>query len=54
MIEIIKNNRPVKVKKKKLKELHLIDVDFSSIKKIVGNKLLLDNTFQLLKKEYNG
>lgn len=54
MIEIIKNNRPVKVKKKKLKQPHLIDVDFSSLKKISGNKLLLDNTFQLLKKEYNG
>jgi hypothetical protein len=54
MIEIIKNNRPVKVKNKKLKELHLINVDFSALKRISGNKLLLDNTFQLLKKEYNG
>lgn len=54
MIEIIKNNKPVKVKKQKLNEPHLIDVDFSALRKISGNKLLLDTTFQLLKKEYNG
>jgi hypothetical protein len=53
-IEIIKNNKPVKVKKNKLKQPHLIDVDFSALKQISGNKLLLDSTFQLLKKEYNG
>ena len=53
-MEILKNDRPVKIKKTKLKQPYLIDVDFSALKQISGNKLLLDNTFQLLKKEYNG
>lgn len=51
MIEITKNNKPVKVKKKKLKQPQLIDLDFSSIKQLTGNKILLEHVFQMIKNE---
>lgn len=52
-IEIRKNNKIIKSKKIKLKKPNLIDIDFSSIKSLVGNKIMLEQMFQQTKKEYN-
>jgi len=51
MIEITKNNKPVKVKKKKLKQPKLIDIDFSSIHQLTGNKKILEHVFHITKNE---
>jgi hypothetical protein len=50
-IQILKNNKPFKVKKKKLKQPVLVDMDFSSIHQLVGNKSILEYCFQLTKNE---
>jgi hypothetical protein len=50
-IEILKHNRPIKVKKKKLKQPHMMEIDFTSISKLVGNKIMLENIFQITKNE---
>jgi len=50
-IEIYKSKRPIKVKKTKLKHPTVINIDFSSINQLVGNKTILENTFQLIKTE---
>lgn len=50
-IEILRHNRPFKVKKKKLKKPTVMDIDFSSIHQLVGNKTILEQTFQLTKTE---
>lgn len=51
-IEIYKNQKPVKVKKTKLIKPNIIDIDFKSIKSLVGNKIMLEQSFQLTKSEY--
>jgi hypothetical protein len=51
-IEIFKNDKPIKVKKKKLKQPNIIEIDFYSIHELVGNKTILEQTFQLTKTEY--
>ena len=54
-IEIYKNKKKLnKIKKVKLFKPNIIEVDFSSIKELKGNKLILDSVFQNLKKEYHG
>jgi hypothetical protein len=40
-----------KKKQQKIKTLQLSEIDFSSIKKLVGNKIILEHTFQLTKNE---
>jgi hypothetical protein len=50
-IEIYRSKRPIKVKKTKLKQPTVMDIDFSSIHQLVGNKTILENTFQLTKTE---
>lgn len=57
MIEIYKDNKKIKVPKKiSLKPIKLIDLDFSSIKELKGNKTILEFHFQNQKLEdiYNG
>lgn len=46
-IEIIK-----KKKQKQIKTLQLPEIDFSSISKLKGNKIILEHTFQLTKNEF--
>jgi hypothetical protein len=46
------NNKPVKVKKVKLKKPELIVPDFSSINKLKGNKPLLEHSFQVIRYGY--
>jgi hypothetical protein len=54
-IEIYKNKKKLnKINKVKLFKPNIIEVDFSSIKELKGNKLILDSVFQNLKKEYHG
>ena len=50
-IEIFKNDKPIKVKKKKLKQPNIMEIDFHSIHELVGNKIMLEQTFQLTKTE---
>lgn len=50
-IQILRFNRPIKVKKKKLKKPSVMDIDFSSIHQLVGNKIILEQNFQLTKYE---
>lgn len=50
-IEIYKNEKPVKVKKTKLEKPNITDIDFKSIKSLVGNKIMLESMFQLTKSE---
>jgi hypothetical protein len=50
-IEILKHNKPFKVKKKKLKQPFVVELDFSSIHQLVGNKTILENNFQSTKIE---
>jgi len=50
-IEIYKSKRPIKVKKTKLKHPTVVDIDFSSIHQLIGNKTILEHTFQLTKNE---
>jgi hypothetical protein len=50
-IEILKNNKPIKVKKKKLKQPNIMEIDFYSIHELVGNKTILEQMFQLTKTE---
>lgn len=50
-IEIYKNEKPVKVKKTKLKQPKLIDIEFKSINNLVGNKIMLESMFQITKSE---
>lgn len=40
-----------KKKQQKIKTLQLGEIDFSSINKLVGNKIILEHTFQLTKNE---
>ena len=40
-----------KLPKNKFKSLNMIDIDFSSIKLLVGNKTLLEHSFFIIKKE---
>lgn len=44
----------IKKKKKiaKIKTLELIEIDFSSIKKLQGNKTLLEHSFYITKNQY--
>jgi len=48
-MEIYKDNKKVKNLKVKNTELKMIDVDFSSLKSLSGNKLTLDYLFQTIK-----
>jgi hypothetical protein len=51
-IQIFKDNKKIKVKKlKKLTEPKMIDIDFSSIRSLIGNKIMLELTFQQTKNE---
>jgi len=50
-IEIYKSKKPIKVKKTKLKQPTVVDIDFSSIHQLIGNKTILEHTFQLTKNE---
>jgi hypothetical protein len=51
-LEIYKDNKKIKVKKlKKLTEPKMIDIDFSSIRSLIGNKIMLELTFQQTKNE---
>jgi hypothetical protein len=51
-MEIYKNNKKVKVPKKiTLQPLNLIDIDFSSIKELRGDKTVLEFHFQNQKLE---
>jgi hypothetical protein len=50
-IEIYKSKNPIKVKKTKLLKPQLLEIDFSSIKELVGNKSILEYTYQLTKNE---
>jgi len=40
-----------KKKQQKIKTLQLPKIEFSSIKELVGNKIILEHTFQLTKNE---
>ncbi len=40
-----------KKKQQKIKTLQLNEIDFSSINKLIGNKIILEHTFQLTKNE---
>jgi len=50
-IEIIENEQPIKVKKTKLEQPNMIEIDFKSIKGLVGNKIMLESMFQQTKSE---
>lgn len=50
-IEIYRSKNPIKVKKTKLLKPQLLDIDFSPIKQLVGNKSILEYTYQLTKNE---
>ena len=51
-LQIYKDNKKIKVKKlKKVTEPKMIDIDFSSIKSLIGNKIMLELTFQETKNE---
>lgn len=51
-IEILKNKKKIQIKKKgKLKELIVPEIDFSSINRLKGNKILLEYFFQNAKLE---
>jgi hypothetical protein len=51
-IQIFKDNKKIKVNKlKKVSEPKMIDIDFTSIKSLVGNKIMLELTFQQTKNE---
>lgn len=46
-IEIYKDKKQIKVNKsKKIKELKMMEVDFSMIKSLVGEKIILEMVFQ--------
>ncbi len=51
-MNIEKNNKPIKVKKIKLKKPDLIVPDFSSINKLKGHKQLLEHSFQVIRYGY--
>lgn len=53
-IEIYRNEKKIKVQKKKKLRMDFIDVDFSSIGQLVGNKVILEFLFVGLKHENNG
>jgi len=51
-LEIYKDNKKIKVKKyKKITEPKVMDIDFTSIKSLVGNKIILEMLFQQTKNE---
>ena len=51
-IQIFKDNKKIKVKKlKKVTIPKMVDIDFKSIKSLVGNKIMLELTFQQTKNE---
>jgi hypothetical protein len=51
-LEIYKDNKKIKVKKlKKITEPKIMDIDFSMIKLLVGNKITLELSFQQTKNE---
>ena len=50
-IEVYKDKKKLKVKKTKLKELIVPEIDFSSINQLKGNKILLEYFFQSTKLE---
>ena len=51
-IQIFKDNKKIKVNKlKKVTEPKMIDIDFTSIKSLIGNKIMLELTFQETKNE---
>lgn len=51
-LEIYRDNKKIKVKKyKKITEPKMMDIDFTSIKSLVGNKIILEMLFQQTKNE---
>jgi hypothetical protein len=50
-IEVIKDNKKLKVKKTKKRELNIPEIDFNSINQLKGNKILLEYFFQSAKLE---
>ena len=51
-LEIYRDNKKIKVKKyKKITEPKVMDIDFTSIKSLVGNKIILEMLFQQTKNE---
>ena len=51
-LEIYKDNKKIKVNKlKRVTEPKMIDIDFTSIKSLIGNKIMLELTFQETKNE---
>ena len=49
---IYRDNKKIKVKKyKKITEPKVMDIDFTSIKSLVGNKIILEMLFQQTKNE---
>ena len=51
-IQIFKDNKKIKVNKlKKVTEPKMIDIDFTSIKSLLRNKIMFELTFQETKNE---
>jgi hypothetical protein len=51
-LEIYRDNKKIKVKKyKNITEPKMMDIDFTSIKSLVGNKIILEMLFQQTKNE---
>jgi hypothetical protein len=51
-LEIYRDNKKIKVNKyKKITEPKVMDIDFTSIKSLVGNKIILEMLFQQTKNE---
>ena len=51
-LEIYNDNKKIKVKKlKKVSEPKMMDIDFTSIRSLIGNKIMLELTFQQTKNE---